>query len=440
MQQHGDHAGNININVLEWITKPRTFSKGQNLPYHIKAVKRFLKNIKAPEEYHVAILVNSLDEECQLELFAHPEYQEDAVDSESLCALILKIFDVRKAGFSKLVRLLEIKQEAGETFCQFLTRLRVEGYKMFGDEEKEQSERFIISAFVNGLKNRSIAKAIETLEPDNSETALKLARKAEEQFRRETPVAPVDCYEMAIGKNKRFYGEKEDLEEMKKQIEFLTQQVMYLSNKLKFQNGFQNINGLNARRTRTYAGVVRNGPQYQGQQFRPATNFKSFRPQESRENNWNRNLTMTARCWNCDGAHLLRSCPKKLLCKACNRVGHVSRFCDSSNIRYIHEEPLEIVGAKEDLEETTLASWEMTDDHESVLDDSASPAIMTVQVGEDRIPRFGNVERQSKPRKVKSRRRRAEDVEIEGWIRYIEGETNQMPSRGDVNQCPEAIA
>ena len=161
----------------------------------------------------------------------HPEYQEDAVDYESLCALILKIFDVRKAGFSKLVRLLEIKQEAEETFCQFLARLRVEGYKMFGDEEKEQSERFIISAFVNGLKKRSIAKAIETLEPNNSETALKLARKAEEQFRRETPVAPVDCYEMTIGKNKRFYAEKEDLEEMKKQIKFLTQQVMYLSNK-----------------------------------------------------------------------------------------------------------------------------------------------------------------------------------------------------------------
>ena len=143
---------------------------------------------------------------------------------------------------------------------------------------------------------------------------------------------------------------------------------------------------------------------------------------------------MTARCWNRDGAHLLRSCAQKLLCKACSRVGHVSRFCDSSNIRYIHEEPLEIVGAKEDLEETSLASWEMTDDHESVPDDSASPAIMTVQVGEDRIPRFGNVERQSKPRKVKSRRRRAEDVENEGCILcHIEGETNQMSSCGDVN-------
>ena len=283
MQQRGDHASNVaNINILEWITKPRTFSKGQNLPFHIKAVKRFLINIKAPEEYHQAILVNSLDEECQLELFAHPEYKEENTNFEELCALITKVFDTKTAGFSKLVRLLDIKQEANESLSQFLARLRIEAYKMFGDGDKEQKERYIISAFINGIKNKSIAKAIETLEPDNSELVLKMAKRAEEQSRREDSI---DCCGINLGKEPstdRKRSEKEEFEDMKRQIQFLTEQVMYLSNKLRFQN---NRPPTANNRRQTYAGVVRNG--IQAPQIRPATNnIQTNRPpRETRGNN-----------------------------------------------------------------------------------------------------------------------------------------------------------
>ena len=164
MQQSGDHARTMdavtsnvmNMNILDWIMKPRAFSKGQNLSFHIRAVKRFLKNIKAPPEYHLAILVNSLDEECQLELFAHPDYREEEADIDFTCDLLLKIFDDEKAVLSKLVHLLEVKQEANETFSEFLARIRVEGYKMMGDERKEENEKYILSAFINGLRNKTI--------------------------------------------------------------------------------------------------------------------------------------------------------------------------------------------------------------------------------------------------------------------------------------------
>ena len=93
MGQRGDHASSFIIemdtaaqqrstnlvssqclNILDWVTSPRKYAKGQNFQYHLKAVNRFLSNINAPTEYHLAILVNSLDEECQLELYSHPEY------------------------------------------------------------------------------------------------------------------------------------------------------------------------------------------------------------------------------------------------------------------------------------------------------------------------------------------------------------------------------
>ena len=206
MQQSGDHARTaigetsnlMNMNILDWIVKPRAFSKGQNLSFHIRSVKRFLKNIKAPPEYHLAILVNSLDEECQLQLFAHPEYQEEDADVDFICDLMSKIFEEEKAMLPKLVHLMEVKQESDETFSQFLARIRVEGYKMMGDERKEENERYILSAFINGLRNKTITKVIETLKPENSEEALKIARKADEKMKKQRTE---DCFEITNERN-----------------------------------------------------------------------------------------------------------------------------------------------------------------------------------------------------------------------------------------------
>ena len=132
-EQSGDHARTTNItsttntttlNVLDWISSPRKYSRGQNLPFHLKAVKRFLTNVKAPSGYHLPILVNSLDEECQLELFAHPYYDEDETDFGIVTQLVSQIFDDKEAELSKLVRLLEMKQEPTESLIQFLGRIR----------------------------------------------------------------------------------------------------------------------------------------------------------------------------------------------------------------------------------------------------------------------------------------------------------------------------
>ena len=445
MQQYGDHA-NANINILEWISRPRSFSKGQNLPYHIKAVKRFLSNIKAPEEFHQAILINLLDEDCQLEVFAHPEYQEENNSFQDTCELLLKVFDTRKSGFSKLVRLLEIQQESHESLSQYLARLRVEAYKMFGDEDKEQNEKYITSAFLNGLKNKSISKAIQTLEPETSEVAMKMARKAEDQCRHETPA---DCCEMSYGNggqrqhtNNQKRPEKDELEEMRRQIQCLTEQVTYLSSKLRFQS---NQNLMPQYRTHTYAAAVKSGGQVQTNRL-STDNFRTrirgdsrIRPSpDSRRNlrgSFYQDQRAPVRCWNCEGAHVLRDCTKKILCKTCNRVGHVSRFCDSANaIRYIHEEP-SAEGATEDCERTSVVSWEATEQED--FSENGAPAIMTVQDEEV----ISTIKRNERGREtIKQKRSASEDPEIQAWVRYINGETDKKPthkvSNVDIHRKP----
>ena len=119
-------------------------------------------------------------------------------------------------------------------------------------------------------------------------------------------------------------------------------------------------------------------------------------------------------------------------CRSCNRTGHVSRFCDSSNaLRYIHEEPVETDDMK-DFESASVISWETTEQPEGFLDSSTSPAIMTVQIGdEDRVPEFCNVGRSQRNRK--SKRQCSADPEIEAWIKYIDGEIKEMPKHGNAS-------
>ena len=62
----------------------------------------------------------------QLELFARPDYDEGEKDLDVIVDLVSRIFDDQEAELTKLVRLLEIRQEPTESLSTFLSRIRVE--------------------------------------------------------------------------------------------------------------------------------------------------------------------------------------------------------------------------------------------------------------------------------------------------------------------------
>ena len=263
---------------------------------------------------------------------------------------------------------------------------------------------------------------------------MEMARKAEEQCRHEMPV---DCCEVSYGNciqhkhtNNQKRPEKDELEEMRRQIQCLTEQVSYLSNRLRFQ---RNEISMPQNRTHTYAGAVKNDRQVPSNR-RSTDNFRVMRPTRDSRRNFSQDQRAPVRCWNCDGAHVLRDCTKKIWCKACSRVGHVSRFCDSSNaIRYIHEDtsasrPMEAEGATVDCERTSVVSWETTEQEEFF--ENGAPAVMTVQ-DEEVISKCKKNEHERK--RIKQKRRVSDDPEIQAWIKYIDGETDQKPTHGVSN-------
>ena len=106
--QTGDHAQGdteneykmpyFGFNLMDWIRSPKKYSKGLNIHEHIKCVEKFILSIKAPSSYSPAILTNSLDEDCLMELFAHPEYNEDQEDIEEIKITVRPLLSLQNLG------------------------------------------------------------------------------------------------------------------------------------------------------------------------------------------------------------------------------------------------------------------------------------------------------------------------------------------------------
>ena len=145
------------------------------------------------------------------------------------------------------------------------------------DHEENEREQFLINIFLKGINNRNAAKATELMKPMSLEEAYNYIKKEDKK--------PSGNYLRAITNT---------VDDSKiQEINSLKMRILELENRLKkietrYEHG----------RT-TY-------PQ------------KSKVPERFAD----------VSCYNCKGRdHVVRNCPKPLICNTCNRKGHIARFC-----------------------------------------------------------------------------------------------------------------
>lgn len=157
------------------IPQPRLFHKRLNIVAHVKSVDRYLQalNISQPQSKTTALL-NSLDEEVQTELFAQPGYESHENEYTWLCSTLINLYQKKRSTVSPLLHLFSIKQKPHQTFSSFATELRVEAYRCWPAEDSTKKEESLVRAFLNGLLNKDVALAIQSLQPDSLEEALRL--------------------------------------------------------------------------------------------------------------------------------------------------------------------------------------------------------------------------------------------------------------------------
>ena len=301
-----------------------------NIESHLKRVKKFIEQINAPANFSIAILINSLDEDSQLELFSRPEYDETEEGMEEVENLLRITFSEPKTEISNLVVLLGEKQGADENVTSFLSRLRIKAYKVMEFQNKGEKEDCILSAFINGLKDKRIAKAVELIKPTDSESALFVAKR--EEIKQQGKQSD-NCFSLSKEEDQAT-STNMLIKEMSQQVVLLRQQVSYLNNLIKRRPPQQQ--SPNKERNfaqfpkgeRTYADVARGGPSTKPR-LRPV-----HTENRERTNAMGRGYMQ---CWNCNRTgHSWRNCPKRIVCGRCLSTGHVSRFCRQGEaIRYL---------------------------------------------------------------------------------------------------------
>ena len=414
-----------NLNIMDWITAPRKFTKGMNVEAHIKKVKRFIEQLNAPMNFHIAILTNSLDEESQLELFSRPEFDDTEEDIGKIIDIMKKTFEESKTEISNLVTLLEEKQESNENVTKFLARLRIKAYKLMQFPDKEEKEECILNAFVNGLKDKKIAKAVELMKPSDTETALYVAKREESLQGKKSDIS---CFNFAKEQDNA-NSSMILIREMSQQIALLTQQVTFLTNLIQRKQPTTNFernnhqHGIKAENRTTYADVAKGNSPVRSRP-RPMygnnrENMNTFRRGQ------NTGQAFRIQCWNCQGTgHSWRNCSRRIACRRCLSTGHITRFCRQGEaVRY-----LEVEG---DIEENdNVTDEEISVTSEETVMETNDCLTMEEEEKPEKITAWKTATRREKSKRPKCRNENEESSQrnINDWVNYVNGKTNKKPS------------
>jgi hypothetical protein len=410
---------------------PRTFLAGKDINAHLRVVERYCASLHLDtDERKTAILVNSLDDEIQLKLFAQPEYELHENDYEWLKKKLLKMQQPKSSIVSPLISLLGIKQMPGKPLKDYVNDLRVEAYKLDHEIDSANKETFLVTAFLNGLLDRKSALAIEALKPAKLDDAFELAKKE------------VKCHsglllhEGGATAHVRAFqdGKAEDhvnLKQLQSQVHALQKQVDHLTSLLSNQHG----SPMNTQNRRPYAAVARGDSRRPYQQgFLPRTsqreNFGSTPPGNHQQLSSTNNKQI--QCYNCQGfGHIARNCKQARRCSNCGGFNHISRDCrKKQHLREIHtNEDWEAAGDVETNTPSEAPSRQEADENPQEADQCF---MLSVEQRPAKRSQTAMRESVSKPRAKVSRVQCVRNLEesdlISKWVAYVEGR-GQKPNR-----------
>lgn len=149
----------------------KKYIKGMNISHHINQVEKLneASNLSGGEK--ATLLTNTLDDQCQMELFGMPGYFANSQSFEWVKSTLLKLFGKPHSDFGLLADFMKLHQGTQETTRDFLSRVRVTGYQLMGNEDEDRREQYNVLAFIHGLANRRAAHVVEQLKPATLEEA-----------------------------------------------------------------------------------------------------------------------------------------------------------------------------------------------------------------------------------------------------------------------------
>lgn len=360
------------------------------------------------------ILLNSLDESVQIDLFSHREYDKHSENFTWLSATLKELYGQKDSTISPRVHLLSIHQTHDQSAHDYAHTLRVEAYRCWPREDPGAKELFLVKAFLHGLRDKQLSAAIKALKPSNLEQAVLLCQRS----------APLsNSLEQQGGTVNYIY--KMDSSplgspvvtnsELQSQISELRKKVTYLESLLM---------------------------QVQPKQFFPNRQSGGYQPrtQNVRNQPLHTQVPNVIKCFNCNNAgHIARHCPEPIKCRRCGLKGHVSTNCTKGRpqrqyLRHMQENLLTEAGMND---ENSILD-EQSEKEE--LETSNSVCIIQPLVPEIRKCRTNEQFRQATRRPIQNFSKE-ENNAADKWVSYVRGQGKRPKnSQRDTNDAVTLIS
>lgn len=317
------------------VAQPQQCSSPTEIKSHIEKLNQYYKLAKITNDEHkIAILLNSITEDMRMELCCQIDFSDHEDDLNWIEQKLLNIFHPKESEITAMVKLYSIRQKPQQSLREFLSEIRIEGYKLLKNLDPEEREKHLVDAYKKGLRNKELKTALHSLEIATLEEVFKLIKREK--------CSSKDVYhtrQMDMSENNDIHNEVKDLKKDIKSIQSQLDSIVKI------------LQGLKALQP-TYADAARKAGGFQGQRPSERRNYGTERPalaipqygarrqgvpQERqfsqrfqvrrqmpafRENQGN-----VPQCWTCgENGHIARFC-RQTTCYKCRKTGHTAADC-----------------------------------------------------------------------------------------------------------------
>ena len=252
------------------------------------------------QETKIAILFNTLTDDMRFELCGALEFKENENDYPWIEKKLLEIFSPKESAITPLVKLYACKQGSAQPIREFLSEIRIEGYKLLKDIDPEELEQYLIDAFTKGLQSEVLRSALSRKEIRTLDDAYRLVKK--EKVAIDTDYIRT----MEIKKS----DQMQEIEKLQNQMLMIQKQLSYIVTILEKTRPINRP---------SYADVTRK---------HQVSNENVARVQNSRSTpRFPLQQSCGIECWSCGlSGHIARFCMANRCC-SCGRFGHVAQNC-----------------------------------------------------------------------------------------------------------------
>lgn len=284
------------------ISAPQLAEKSE-IKEHLEKLQRYFKACSInSEETKIGVLLNTLTEEVRLELCGILEFEENNNDYNWIEQKLIHLFHPKQSEIAPLVKLYSCKQRSDQPIRDFLSEIRVEGYKLLKHQEARKREECMVDAFIKGLYNKEMRLALSQRRVNTLDEAYRLVKK-------EKNTNDAECIRTMEMKT----DQANEIEKLKNQMLMIQKQLSYIVTILEKTKQPNGPSYADVTRRKGHGMNDERGPNFRNVQR------KNFQQQQS-----------NIQCWNCGlFGHVSRMCRLRK-CASCGQVGHVAQNCRSS--------------------------------------------------------------------------------------------------------------